>query len=120
VIVAAACRIIIHLSAVHIRNSPLRTLRAIGDDEEPPVVPQIEEEVNEMKWEEAIWDPVVGSGCRLGDFRVGMKVQFRHNDEWWSGSVHYVSASRGTLSIRPVGEANSLSGYLPMHVRPHA
>lgn len=63
-------------------------------------------------------DPELGSGYRYTDFAVGDKVVTWYHGSWWACKIIYMSEANQTLTVRPTGSRDSISGVLARHTKP--
>jgi hypothetical protein len=71
----------------------------------------------EDEFDESSFDPLVGTGRVVQDFRVYQQVLVYWIGEWWDGTVTKVMNGRGRVNVRLVGQDHDVVDLLPKHIR---
>jgi hypothetical protein len=86
-----------------------------NDEDDRSMVIQSDSEEEDV--EEGKYNPRVGTGKTIEDFKKDDVVEVYMSRTWWAAKVVYVARTRGTLSLRLVGEAASRPEFDPNQVR---
>ena len=100
-----ALKIIMHLSVMHTKRSPLRTHQPLVVLP-APVVAAIPSP-----------PPDVDTGMRYQDLSLNQRVEVWWLGDWWAATVKYLRAGDQSATIRFMGAQGTMSGVMPHHLR---
>lgn len=119
-----AVKIIIHLSNIHLKMSPKRTIHPVPQ-------PQLDEIFASRRREEAerrerdrerlrhrdYFDPILGTGLTVNDFTRGDRVDVHRHGEWFRARVSYTTVRTERVAVRYTGHNFDTTGVDPRTIR---
>jgi len=119
-----AVKVIIHISNIHLKLSPKRTVMPIPPAQLADIFARRRRDEEERRRLERIriqqrdyFDPVAGTGLTINNFLRGERVHVFHQGEWFHAKVVYLTVRTQRLTVRYTGHNFDTAGVDPRTVR---